>query len=115
MARAFNQTQRSALGAGGTAVQREPAHRHTSPRTLRLSGDDPPDEHIRAPRSAVYRALPDRDAVQQWMVPDGMTSHVELFEPYEAVFGDSRPGDRRLGGPAPSSAAFIAGRTRPLP
>lgn len=39
--------------------------------------------HIRAPRSAVYRALLDRDAVQQWMVPDGMTSHVHLFEPHE--------------------------------
>ncbi len=40
-------------------------------------------KHIRAPRSAVYRALLDRDAVQQWMVPDNMTSHVDLFEPFE--------------------------------
>lgn len=39
--------------------------------------------HIRAPRSAVYRALLDRDAVQHWMVPDGMTSRVHVFEPYE--------------------------------
>jgi uncharacterized protein YndB with AHSA1/START domain len=39
--------------------------------------------HIDAPRSAVYRALLDREAVQQWMVPDGMTSHVHLFEPRE--------------------------------
>ena len=39
--------------------------------------------HIRAPRSAVYRALLDRAAVQHWMVPDGMTSHVQLFEPHE--------------------------------
>ena len=37
---------------------------------------------IRAPRSAVYRALLDRDAVQHWMVPDGMTS-VHVFEPRE--------------------------------
>jgi uncharacterized protein YndB with AHSA1/START domain len=35
---------------------------------------------IRASRSAVYRALLDADAVQQWMVPDGMTSHVHTFD-----------------------------------
>lgn len=39
--------------------------------------------HIAAPRSVVYRALLDRDAVQQWMVPDGMTSLVHVFEPNE--------------------------------
>jgi uncharacterized protein YndB with AHSA1/START domain len=39
--------------------------------------------HIRAPRSAVYRALVDRQAVEQWMVPDGMTSHVHEFEAHE--------------------------------
>ena len=42
--------------------------------------------HIRAPRSAVYRALLDEEAVQRWMVPDGMTSRVHEFEP--------RPGGR---------------------
>ncbi len=39
--------------------------------------------HIRAPRSAVYRALLDRDSVQHWMVPHGMTSRVHVFEPRE--------------------------------
>jgi uncharacterized protein YndB with AHSA1/START domain len=39
--------------------------------------------HIDAPRSAVYRALIDADAVQRWMVPDGMTSEVHTFEPRE--------------------------------
>lgn len=39
--------------------------------------------HIRAPRSAVYRALLDPVAVRQWMVPDGMTSHIHVFEPHE--------------------------------
>ena len=39
--------------------------------------------HIRASRSAVYRALLDRDSVQHWMVPDGMTSRVHVFEPYQ--------------------------------
>ncbi len=38
---------------------------------------------IRAPRSVVYRALLDRDAVQQWMVPADMTSRVHRFEPHE--------------------------------
>jgi uncharacterized protein YndB with AHSA1/START domain len=38
---------------------------------------------IRAPRSAVYRALLDRDAVEHWRVPDGMTSQVHAFEPRE--------------------------------
>lgn len=36
--------------------------------------------HIRAPRSLVYRTLLDGDAVQQWMVPDGMTSQVHSFD-----------------------------------
>ena len=36
---------------------------------------------VRAPRSAVYRALLDPDAVQRWMVPDGMSSEVHEFEP----------------------------------
>lgn len=38
---------------------------------------------VRAPRSAVYRALLDAHAVQQWMVPDGMTSEVHSFDPRE--------------------------------
>lgn len=36
---------------------------------------------VRAARSDVYRALVDPSAVQQWMVPDGMTSHIHRFEP----------------------------------
>lgn len=39
--------------------------------------------HIRAPRTAVYRALLDPVAVQTWMVPEGMTSQVHAFEPRE--------------------------------
>lgn len=35
---------------------------------------------LRAPRAVVYRAIVEPDAVQQWMVPDGMSSHVHLFE-----------------------------------
>ena len=31
----------------------------------------------------MYRALVDRQAVQQWMVPDGMTSQVHEFEAHE--------------------------------
>ncbi len=38
---------------------------------------------IHAPRSAVYRALLDPDAVREWMVPDGMTSEIHSFEPRE--------------------------------
>jgi uncharacterized protein YndB with AHSA1/START domain len=37
--------------------------------------------HIRATPAAVYAALVDRAAVQQWMVPDGMTSTVHEYEP----------------------------------
>jgi Activator of Hsp90 ATPase homolog 1-like protein len=36
--------------------------------------------HTRAPRSLVYHALLDAEAVQQWMVPDAMTSHVHSFD-----------------------------------
>jgi len=36
--------------------------------------------HIAAPRSAVYRALLDPEAVASWRVPDGMTSLVHEFD-----------------------------------
>ena len=39
--------------------------------------------HVNAPRADVYRALLDARAVATWMVPDGMTSHVHVFEPRE--------------------------------
>ena len=39
--------------------------------------------HMRAPRARVYRALLDADAVQRWMVPDGMTSEVHSFDARE--------------------------------
>jgi uncharacterized protein YndB with AHSA1/START domain len=39
--------------------------------------------HINAPRARVYRALLDADSVQQWMVPDGMTSRVHSFDASE--------------------------------
>jgi uncharacterized protein YndB with AHSA1/START domain len=38
---------------------------------------------IHAPRAAVYRALLDADAIQGWMVPDGMTSEVHSFDARE--------------------------------
>lgn len=38
---------------------------------------------VRAPRSSVYRALLDPEAVQKWMVPEGMTSEVHTFDPRE--------------------------------
>lgn len=39
--------------------------------------------HVNAPRSAVYRALLDADAVARWRVPEGMTSQVHEFDPRE--------------------------------
>lgn len=36
--------------------------------------------HIRAPRTRVYRALIDADAIARWKVPIGMTSHVHAFD-----------------------------------
>ena len=39
--------------------------------------------HIKAPRSQVYQALIDPQAIATWMVPDGMTSHVHTFEAWE--------------------------------
>jgi uncharacterized protein YndB with AHSA1/START domain len=39
--------------------------------------------HIGAPRASVYRALLDEAAVQQWMVPDQMTSHIYSFDARE--------------------------------
>ena len=39
--------------------------------------------HLNAPRSAVFRALIDAEAVRDWMVPTGMTSEVHEFEARE--------------------------------
>jgi uncharacterized protein YndB with AHSA1/START domain len=39
--------------------------------------------HIRAPRSEVYRALIDPDAIVRWKVPDGMTIEVHEHEARE--------------------------------
>jgi uncharacterized protein YndB with AHSA1/START domain len=41
------------------------------------------ERHLRAPRSAVYRALLDPDAVARWRVPAGMTSRVHRWEARE--------------------------------
>ena len=41
------------------------------------------DRHIRAPRSAVYRALLDAGAIAKWRVPAGMSSHVHEFDARE--------------------------------
>ena len=53
------------------------------PNSVRVMSTTRLTRHIGAPRSAVYRTLLDRDAVQRWMVPDGMTSQVHHFEPHE--------------------------------
>ena len=39
--------------------------------------------HVNAPRSAVYQALLDPDAVRRWMVPDGMSSEVHAFDGHQ--------------------------------
>ncbi len=39
--------------------------------------------HVDAPPDAVYAALLDPDAVALWRVPDGMSSEVHEFEPWE--------------------------------
>ena len=39
--------------------------------------------HVAAPRSAVYRALVDGEAVARWRVPDGMRSTVHEFDARE--------------------------------
>jgi uncharacterized protein YndB with AHSA1/START domain len=61
--------------------------------------------HIDAPPTRVYGALTDAQSVQQWMVPDGMTSEVHSFEAreggafrvsltYEASTGAGKTSDR---------------------
>jgi uncharacterized protein YndB with AHSA1/START domain len=39
--------------------------------------------HVNAPRANVYRALLDARAVATWMVPNGMTGHVHVFDARE--------------------------------
>lgn len=43
----------------------------------------------------VHQALPDAEAVEQWTVPDGVTSHTHEFDDREA--GGFSPTDRGLG------------------
>jgi uncharacterized protein YndB with AHSA1/START domain len=62
--------------------------------------------HIRAPRPAVYRALLDGDAVQQWRVPEGMSSQVHEFDGREG--GSYRVS---LTYDAPDAVGKSAGRT----
>jgi uncharacterized protein YndB with AHSA1/START domain len=38
------------------------------------------NRQVKAPRTKVYSALVDADAIAKWKVPDGMTSHVHAFE-----------------------------------
>lgn len=40
-------------------------------------------QHVNAPRSAVYAALLDADAIAKWRVPVGMSSHVHEFDARE--------------------------------
>jgi len=62
--------------------------------------------HIRAPRDRVYRALLDPESVQDWMVPDEMTSRVHSFEAREGgTFRISLTYDR------PTSAGKTSPRT----
>jgi uncharacterized protein YndB with AHSA1/START domain len=39
--------------------------------------------HVNAPRTAVYRALLDADAIARWRVPDDMSSQVHTFDARE--------------------------------
>ena len=40
-------------------------------------------QHVRAPRSAVYRALLDAEAIPKWRVPAGMSTTVHEFDARE--------------------------------
>ncbi|MEV0399220.1 SRPBCC domain-containing protein [Actinoallomurus sp. NPDC050550] len=40
-------------------------------------------QHINASRPAVYRALLDANVMAKWRVPDGMSSHVHVFDARE--------------------------------
>lgn len=62
--------------------------------------------HVRAPRSSVYRALLDADAIAKWRVPAGMSSHVHEFDAREGgSFRISLTYD------APDAVGKSAGRT----
>jgi uncharacterized protein YndB with AHSA1/START domain len=37
---------------------------------------------IKAPREQVYQAFLDPEAVAEWLSPDGMKGHVDIFEPH---------------------------------
>jgi uncharacterized protein YndB with AHSA1/START domain len=40
-------------------------------------------QHVRASRAEVHRAITDPTAVQQWMVPDGMTMEIHSYDARE--------------------------------
>ncbi|MEQ4723230.1 SRPBCC domain-containing protein [Nonomuraea sp. B19D2] len=40
-------------------------------------------QHVNAPRSAIYQALVNADAIAKWRVPEGMSCHVHEFDARE--------------------------------
>jgi uncharacterized protein YndB with AHSA1/START domain len=40
-------------------------------------------QRVRAPRTAIYRALLDPQAIEAWRVPEGMRCVVHEFDPHE--------------------------------
>ena len=74
--------------------------------------------HIYAPRRRVYQALLDAEAVQQWMVPAGMTSQVHSFDASEGgTFRISLTYDRptSAGKSSPQTDAFHGRFVRLVP
>lgn len=71
---------------------------------------------IRAPRTDVYHALLDPEAVQAWMVPDGMTSHIHAFDWHEgggfriSLTYDDPPGDPTRRGKTDAATDTYHGR-----
>jgi uncharacterized protein YndB with AHSA1/START domain len=55
---------------------------------------------IKAPREQVYQAFLEPDAVAEWLSPDGMKGHVEIFEP-------------RVGGKLRMSLTYLDQKDRP--
>lgn len=73
---------RRAWPGGSTPRTDRCVRRDDAPTTICAMTTTRIERHIRASPGVVYAALLDADAIRRWMVPEGMTSQIHVFEPY---------------------------------
>ncbi|MFE9566335.1 SRPBCC domain-containing protein [Streptomyces sp. NPDC006487] len=87
------------IPADGTPAHRDRSGNGSTGRTDRAA------RTIAAPRAAVYAALLDREALEAWLPPDGMSGRIERWDPrpgggFRMILTHLDPAESPAGGPA---------------